>query len=297
MSPDRHLVYPNLYIVGAERAGTTTLYRTLSRGTGAYFPEKKEPNYWATSVPSRAVFTDEDYKRLYSHAPPAATLLGDASPSYLYMPDLPHRILKVAPNALFVIVLRNPVDRAYSHYTLHRVRYGTERRPFLDCLDPHDPGPRGFHGLPENPYVFPSIYTPHVRRYVDSVPRNRIWIGLYEEMFGPSPKAVEDLFQFLGLDLVGGLGGRSNSSELETLPGVRRLIGSRFAERLRHAAGPGIKRIAKLLTQRQRPSQRPLSEFARSEAWKNFDRDVTELELLLGRSLEIWRNPRPAGTT
>jgi hypothetical protein len=114
--------WPNLFIVGAAKAGTTSLYHYLAQHPDIYMAPVKEPHFFSRIHPApelEAFFphvSDEaDYLSLFANAH-AETVRGEASTSYLSHPDVADAIWQKRPEAKIVIMLRDPVERAYSNY-------------------------------------------------------------------------------------------------------------------------------------------------------------------------------------
>ena len=106
--------WPNLFVVGAPRAGTTSLYHYLRQHPEIYMSPLKEPHFFSHSNPqSDTVVKHQDaYLRLFDAAR-GEKLRGEASPAYLADPDAPARIKDASPEAKIVAVLREPVSRAF----------------------------------------------------------------------------------------------------------------------------------------------------------------------------------------
>ena len=125
---------PDFLIIGAQRSGTTSLYHYLASHPHVRSPFGKELQFFTLHW-GRGVGW---YK---SHFPPSRDMTSDgvrfqtfeASPYYLYHPLAAERAARVVPDASLVALLRNPVDRAFSHY-LHNVRLGFETLSFEDAL-------------------------------------------------------------------------------------------------------------------------------------------------------------------
>jgi hypothetical protein len=115
---------PDLLVIGAFKAGTTSLHHYLGQHARIFMTRVKEPNFFAYDENSVANPTDfpitniDDYERLFDEAKPGQ-LLGEASPGYLHSPIAPLRIHSCIPNGKLIASLRNPVDRAYSHYLMY----------------------------------------------------------------------------------------------------------------------------------------------------------------------------------
>lgn len=122
---------PSFVVIGAQKAGTTSLFRYLAGHPAVIPPRLKEIHFfdlhWARGLPwYRAHFP----LTIFGGAP----LTGEASPYYLFHPRVPERMARVLPDARILVLLRNPVDRAISHYHWE-VRYGNERLSFRDAIE------------------------------------------------------------------------------------------------------------------------------------------------------------------
>src|SRR5690348_11148544 len=100
-----HEIWPNFFLVGAAKAGTTSIYAYLSEHPQIFFPTIKEPHFFTQVHPSpeqkfliEAVSKRSAYLRLYARAG-SHRIIGDASPSYLWHPEVPRRIHEEVPAA------------------------------------------------------------------------------------------------------------------------------------------------------------------------------------------------------
>jgi hypothetical protein len=126
--------WPNFFIVGAPKAGTTSLHAQLQSVPGIFMSRIKEPNYFSrTLIPDdhqvRPIRDSQKYLQLFDGVTSEA-VVGEASPTYLADPDAPRLIHDVSPEARILISLRDPVERAFSHYLMMR-NNGTARLSFL----------------------------------------------------------------------------------------------------------------------------------------------------------------------
>jgi len=113
---------PNFFILGAAKCGTTTLYHALCQHPAVFFPAIKEPTFFCESY--QVVRNPIEYFRLFEGVK-SEVVVGDASHAYLTDPETAPVLNALFPNALFIVILRNPVDRAYSLYH-HMTRSGWE---------------------------------------------------------------------------------------------------------------------------------------------------------------------------
>ncbi|MGH3455187.1 MAG: sulfotransferase family protein, partial [Nocardioidaceae bacterium] len=140
---------PDLYLVGAPKAGTTTVARWLSGHPDVYWSVPKEPYYWATDYPRmRAHYgfdTREAYERLYSSGRAArAWLRGDGSTTYLYSETAIPAICAEVPNARFVVCVRNPVHLVISYHRTQLIALNEDEPDFTKAWHRHLDG-----GLPD----------------------------------------------------------------------------------------------------------------------------------------------------
>jgi hypothetical protein len=133
------MTLPDFLVIGAARSATTSLHYYLDQHPGITMSRTKEPNHFAfdhASTPPRPLIDPASpivtksvpdrraYEQLFSHAG-AGDVLGEASPLYLYVREAPDQIRRALREPKLIAVLRNPIDRAYSHW-LHINRQGAE---------------------------------------------------------------------------------------------------------------------------------------------------------------------------
>ena len=118
---------PDFLILGAQKAGTTALYAYLR-----WHPEITGPSFKEVSFFDRHYARGERWYRAHLPAPRRG-IVGEASPSYLFHPLAPERVRTMLPDVRLIALLRNPVDRAFSHYQ-HEVALGREPLSFEDAV-------------------------------------------------------------------------------------------------------------------------------------------------------------------
>ena len=214
---------PNFFVIGANRAGTTSLHEYLGQHPEVYMSPVKEPNYFAPKSPEeRALWPDqstpiatlEAYQELFAGVA-GETAIGESSTVYLTSAAAPELIRAAVPDARLVAVLRNPADRAFSDYCLHR-SWGTEDLSFADAvaaeLDHEGPVGGRMRG-----YVLTGFYGRSLTRYLEHFERDRLRVYLYEDLVGDPAALLHDVFGFLGLDpsFVPTTSARRNASRFE----------------------------------------------------------------------------------
>jgi hypothetical protein len=126
--------FPDFLIIGSAKSGTTTLYECLQRHPNIFLPALKEPQFFSKN----SVFEQGAawYKALFAQAEDSQ-ICGEASTTYTrwpHTPDVPRRIMNLLPNPKFIYLMRNPVERAYSHYC-HHMRFEVTMT-FEEALQP-----------------------------------------------------------------------------------------------------------------------------------------------------------------
>ena len=199
---------PSALIIGAQRSGTTSLFNYLAQHPDVLPPLGKEIHYFDLHY-GRGV-------RWYrGRFPFSARLRGgaltiDASPYYLLHPLAPERAAQLLPDVKLVAVLRNPVDRALSHYQ-HEVRDGRESLSFAEALD-REPErlageeerlrrEPGYYSYNHHRYTYTrrGRYLEQLRRWVQHFPRSRLLVLQSERLFREPAAVSAALYDFLGL--------------------------------------------------------------------------------------------------
>jgi hypothetical protein len=195
--------WPNLFIVGAAKAGTTSLYHYLGRHPDIYMSPMKEPHFFSRIEPDPKlasffprVTATGAYLALFADAS-NARVRGEASTSYLSHPNVPAAIKDVSPDAKVVIMLRDPISRAHSHY-LNDVREGIESRTFEQAIAEEIDAPVGRWGV-SSLYIDCGFYAERAARYLDAFGGD-VLILFFEEFVKDPRGHVESTFAFIGVD-------------------------------------------------------------------------------------------------
>lgn len=120
---------PDFIILGAQRAGTTSLFRYLAAHPRVAAPRRKELHFFSHFY-DRGI---DWYRAQFPSDRSERPVTGEATPYYLFHPHAPARIARDALRAKLIVLLRNPIDRAYSHYQ-HEVRRGDETLSFEEAI-------------------------------------------------------------------------------------------------------------------------------------------------------------------
>lgn len=278
--------WPNLFIAGAGRSGTTSLWSYLRQHPQIFMSKLKEPHFFsrATFPQQRYVHDEAEYKSLFRDGR-GFPFRGEASPTYLLHPDVAGAIARVQPDSRIVISLRDPVARACSAYRLHS-RNGLDSAPFVETLRASLPLPES-----ERPTYFRAgQYLRAVAAYLRTFP-DRVHVLIYEELAEDTPREVDRIFEFLGVEAV--------AAQLDLTPLkrgaaprnalARRLYSPRLRSAARAVVPPQLHARIEDLALSEAPSAEIEPE-AREILKEFFAPERAPLEELLGRELP-W--PRP----
>jgi Sulfotransferase domain len=196
---------PDFLILGAQKAGTTALYAYLR-----WHPRITGPAYKEVSFFDRHYVHGERWYR--AHMPLGrGRIVGEASPSYLFHPLAPERVARMLPTARLIALLRNPVDRAFSHYQ-HEVALGRESLPFEDALAREDERMQGeVERMLRDPAYFSDAwwnytyaargrYAEQLERWYASVPREQLLVLFTEELAADTASTYLRVLEFLGVE-------------------------------------------------------------------------------------------------
>jgi hypothetical protein len=189
---------PNFFVVGAPRAGTTTLYNYLRQHPDIYVPKQKELHYFTREHAASSYYrppvirTECEYLRHFS-ARKGQSLAGDFSPSYLYFEAAAQEILQFSSDARIIAILRNPTERTISHYLMD-VAKGLQDKPLSAFYES-----TAENSLFHFEYVGASLYAEGVARYLRLFGPGRVHVIVAEELWANAdfePRA--DVMRALG---------------------------------------------------------------------------------------------------
>ncbi len=287
-------IWPNFFLVGAAKAGTTSAYAYLSQHPQIFFPRIKEPHFFTQVKTTQAqrrfveVITDRaEYLRLFTGAH-GFSVVGDASPSYLWHPEVPERIRARVPHAKVAIILRDPVERAHSHYLMD-YREGIQDLSFYDALV-RDMNRREKGWGISSLYFELGQYAQQVKRYLTTFHPRQIRVFFFEDFRRDVKGALRKFLQFLDLDtaLLDRIDmSRSHNSYAEPRNDLmRRLAGAKIPRILGQTVVP--RRAGQFIFERfflRRASKPPIDPRARDLLRTLYEPDVAALEKTLGYPL------------
>jgi hypothetical protein len=202
---------PNTLIVGAQKSGTSSLFDYLAQHPQILTSSVKEVHYFDGGLSSRTdnfVKGESWYRSFFplKYKKSRNKKIIEASPLYLFSPDVARRIRETLPQAKIIVVLRNPVDRAISHYH-HEVRAGRESRQMLQAFIEEESllapiwANREFRNeaFITKSYLSRGLYADQIERYLKEFSKERICIIKSNDLFADPDSAIKPVLKFLGL--------------------------------------------------------------------------------------------------
>lgn len=203
------MVMPNFLIIGAQKAGTTSLYSYVKQHPQIYMSPVKEPHFFdleseghSFNGPFRErpdMITDlKSYQSLFQGVTNEIAI-GEASSWYFHSPKAVERIQYYIPDAKLIAILRDPVERAFSNFRHCHRRQIEPLTDFSQALHAEENRKLKSWGHPWY-YKYKGLYYLHLKRYFDAFERHQIRVYLTEDL-GTNPIGVlQDIFQFLNVD-------------------------------------------------------------------------------------------------
>jgi hypothetical protein len=234
----RLITAPDFVIIGTQRGGTTSLHAYLSAHPNVTTPPTKELHF----LTDRFARGRDWYRGQFPSQLPLGKITGEATPYALFHPASPARLHAVAPAAKLIVLLRNPVDRAYSHYLLEASR-GHETLSFADALaaEPSRLAGEDVKLLADSSYVSATHnhasylsrgdYALQLERWFDIFPREQFLILRSEDLYDRTAEAFAQVTSFLGLPPApaASFGAHNRTSGPPLDPIIRKHLSQHFA--------------------------------------------------------------------
>ncbi len=196
---------PNAFILGAAKAGTTTIYNLLKQHSQVFLSFNKEPMFYSRDdFYARGV---DWYCKTYFSKSFAFPVRAEATPHYLYWAQkVSPRIKETHPDGQvkFIVILRNPIERAYSWYW-NMVADGRETLPFLDALKAEEQRLQTnwtelqYYGSMQYGYFQGGCYASQIENFLQDFKESQFHFLLLEDLENKSEIGIHNLFDFLGV--------------------------------------------------------------------------------------------------
>ena len=304
-------VEPTFFMVGAARAGTTSMYEYLRSHPQIYMPSTvagKEPSFFCDLVPPWATkYRDtESYLSLFAKGRGRAAI-GDASTNYLVAPESAGKIRARYPDAKIIMILRNPVQRAHSLYR-YICAWGFEDAPTFEKGLAREAARLGnarfikewqllYHAFL---YYHSGLYAEQVARYLDAFPREQVHIILFDDMKKDLLGTIRGVYRFLNVDpeFEPELDAH-NASQFPLSVKFQAFISKRWNANPLYPRGPLRRRdkthypialsINSMLGVYRKEQMRPET---RRELTQRFAPDIARTAAVIGRNLDHWVQER-----
>lgn len=305
--------WPNFYLVGAMKAGTTAIADALAAHPDVYLCPVKEPNFFCSDLYAyglgrgapdvatvkSAVQTGRtlhhaylqnmgDYLALFSswNRQPIA---GECSTNYLYSAEAASNIQLAVPAAKILISLRNPTERAFSEFLMN-CSIGLAKPPFSRWLDLEQKQLRAGVIPVEHRYVSAGLYFEQVRRYFSAFGRQQVKVVLFDDLQRNGSALMREIHDFLGVDARTTDHVAGNAASYPKFPMFNRWLQASGAKNIvRRLAPVAVKHRLKRHYYATRPAEMRLAETDRSRLNAAFAPDLAKVAELIERDLTAWQ--------
>ena len=187
-------------LAGAQKSGTTALHYFLSKHPDISMGDKQEMHFFD----NEEMFAGQvDYELLHERFPQLSpwAIAGECTPIYIYWKPAMERIWKYNPKIKLLIILRNPVDRAFAHWNMQRFK-GREQLDFLDAVKKEKHRSSEIAPLQSRrfSYVDRGFYAGQLERAFKFFPREQAKIMKFEEFRDKKAETLDAIFRFLGVE-------------------------------------------------------------------------------------------------
>lgn len=288
---------PNLFLIGAMKSGTTTLHELLAQHPEVSMSEPKEPCYFVPPDQLKNLWpemwrmgfckNESAYLALFKNKP-QALFFGESSTDYSKRPrvdGVAKRIAAFNPDARFVYIMRDPIERTISHYW-HMVENRGELRAPREAIrnDPH--------------YTDVSHYAYQLQPYIEHFGRERVYALTFEELKHDPQAAVHAVFKWLGIDndfIPQALTAAHNVTPEKVR---QKRAGMGLLERLRYSelwgkigqyCPPAIRRAGVALVEKKIPRRKADMDAVIAYLRPLQQAQTRALEVQLGRSFDEWK--------
>jgi hypothetical protein len=285
----------NFFCVGAQKAGTTSLHDILKTHPQLFLPKHKEAHFFNLNGAYSKGF-DWYMKEFYSDYSGQKTV-GNINPDYLHFEFVPERILaSVGPEVKFIFMLRNPMDRAYSHYLMSLGR-GQEDKDFMSAIQ-HEQDRVKQSVLHEIrfKYIGRGRYFQQIQWYLEKFTPGNMKFIIFEDFIREKEKTIDAILEFIGLEKVAlDYSLKSNAATEPRNRWLRDLL--RRPMQIKKMLGPLVPREYKnkLVSSIEKRNSKPLTAnkalpiALKKQLYEQYYKeDISQLEILLGRPLTQW---------
>ena len=284
----------DFFIVGAPKAGTTSLYHYLNEHPEIVMSRQKETDYFSDEdlqkkglyYGKNRINTLEKYHSLFQNVDQKK--IGEASVSYLFYEDVPQKIKAYNSNGKIIIMLRNPVDRAFSHYLMD-YRLGLISKSFESILENEKKDIKA--SLFYQQYIELGQYSGQVKRYIEKFGKENVTIIFYYDFKNHVVKEVQKVYEFLEVDSKyrAEIENKHNTYSMPKNNWIRLIYSFVSFRKILNRILPKRK-VRKIKEKLFIKSKKPkLSDVLRARLINLYAHDIKQLEELLSVDLSQWK--------
>ena len=283
--------------VGFSRSGTTWIGKCLADHPEICFSNPKELHFFnrdADLAKGR-----EFYAKYFSECSEEAKIYGEFTPEYYMVPDMAQRIKNMFPEAKLIFSMRNPMERAFSHYVYRKRKTGKPKQ-MNDIFNESDLR-LGAQVIP------PGYYAKHLRSYLEAFPKENILLLIHDDAKSDPKAFIKQIYQFLGVDdtfVSPSLLPETNKSKNVGYkrPWIQHLYAKRqdilqykWGQQLRlWMKSLGLTKISSHVLNTNivpgvKPEKEEFPEEVRERLREIYKQDIAELSKLMNRDLSFWK--------
>jgi Sulfotransferase domain len=298
------MVKPNLFIAGAPKCGTSSLYDYLRQHPQVFMSPRKEPQFFGSDLQRRQLNSykflrnETEYLQLFDKVT-NETVIGEASTTYFFSTKAAEDIKAFNPAARIIIMLRNPVEMIYSLYYQLLTQLVEDKPTFEEALAAEERRKQGLD-IPKLAYMPDALayrnighLTQHVRRYLDVFARDKVHIIIFDDFKADTARAVRETFDFLSIDPDYPVDVEiANPNSVTRSMALARILSNppeavlKIGRPLLPVARPIYRTLGRF--NNRATSRPPMKAALRATLRAEFKPDIEQLSQLLGRDLTHW---------
>ncbi|MEL6352915.1 MAG: sulfotransferase [Cyanobacteria bacterium J06627_28] len=305
---------PTFLLIGAAKAGTTSLTKYLTQHPQIFVCPRREPNFFVfadefggsnekpnaagqnryDALKDRAIRDIELYHNQFE-AVTDEKIFGEASPLYLCTPKTAERIHRYKSGMKLVVILRNPADRAFSHF-VYAVANGRESLSNFDAAIAQEDISTENIWIGARHYIRLGFYYSQLKPYFQIFDRSQIKVCLYEDFSKDSTKVMKEILSFLDVDnnFIPDMTARHNQSLIPKNKTLHHFLMQQniAAKTIKTILPEQVINLAKSIRARNLvKSNAKLSAQARQNLMAIYREDILELQALIDKDLSCWLVP------
>jgi hypothetical protein len=295
---------PNFLIIGPPKCASTSLHYYLGQHPDVYVSEVKETNFFSHDYHKGLSW----YSKYFSDAG-SAKAIGEATPSYFFLPFAMDRIKNDLPGVKLIVTLRNPADRAFSHWLMFK-EFGVEKASFKKAIDINlkqmeyvdfaaANGPDLWDNRKKSNsdsnkwiriYIQASMYAEHLNALYKKFGNENVYVVFLEDLKNCFGETIKDLFKFIGVDesfTVSNTEAKNFYFDKKYFRLLQKVVGFNKARYISASVPDNLKRFF-------RPKKNAVINIPEMSLQERifledfFTNDIKQLEKITGKNLDHW---------